>query len=127
MLYNSCFTYQHSPILGHLASSHTVANLRPRKSSFSFAKFLPTGILVFNQGGNLSRPFSPFSNLSWPSYVFHVSFLRIKIELFRHLMKILCSHGIWAMNRSLGKSRILPWNYSSYEIRQVRPFSNILT
>ena len=56
---------QHSPMLGHLASSHTVDNLRPRRSSLSCEKFLPMGISVLSQGGSLSL-FSPLSRISLP-------------------------------------------------------------
>ena len=62
---------QHSPMFGHLeyiwvmwdqlsayetylASSQTVANFKPLRSPFSFEKFFPMGISVFNQGGNLN-------------------------------------------------------------------------
>ena len=45
------FPPQHSPIFGHLASSHTVLSLSPRKDFFKFEKFSPLGISVFNQEG----------------------------------------------------------------------------
>ena len=38
----------------YLASSQTVANFKPLRSPFSFEKFFPMGISVFNQGGNLN-------------------------------------------------------------------------
>ena len=40
------FPPQQSPILGHLASSQTVCNPRPRKSFFIFLKEFPVGIVV---------------------------------------------------------------------------------
>ena len=45
---------QHSPMLGHLASSHTVANFNSRTSFFTLWNDFPLGIGTFNQLGNLA-------------------------------------------------------------------------
>ena len=49
---------QHSPIFGHLASSHTVANFKPRSCFFNLSWFwLLERVSRFNHSGNLNLPF----------------------------------------------------------------------
>lgn len=62
---------QHSPILGHRASSHTVANFSSRNCVLILLKFAPIGISFFSHGGKRRRSFSPFSRFNLPSYAFH--------------------------------------------------------
>ncbi len=51
----ACFLVQHSPILGHAASSHTVARLSRRISARVSAKAAPAGALTRIQSGLRSR------------------------------------------------------------------------
>merc|ERR1719341_1917709 len=64
---------QHSPMLGHRASSQTVLSFNPRRSSFSLLKLLPTGISRLSHGGKRSRAFSPASLFNLPSYSFQLA------------------------------------------------------
>lgn len=43
---------QHSPMFGHLASSHTVCRPNPRKSFLILLKFCDVGMFVLSQSGN---------------------------------------------------------------------------
>lgn len=58
---------QHSPIFGHRASSHTVANFKSRNCDLILLKFAPIGISFLNHGGNRKRLSSPFSRFNLPS------------------------------------------------------------
>jgi hypothetical protein len=64
---------QHSPMLGQRASSQTVCRLRFLNCSLSSLNFLPLGIDVFNQGGNLNLELSAFVRFNLPLYSFQAS------------------------------------------------------
>src|SRR3954452_23727023 len=53
--------FQHSPMFGHCADSHTVWRLSPRASFFSSWKFSPMGARAFSHAGFGSRVFGAIS------------------------------------------------------------------
>src|ERR1700685_2413570 len=61
--------FQHSPMLGHCADSHTVCNPRPRDSFLRLWKFSPTGALARSHsgfGGHTVDPTSIWTNWELP-------------------------------------------------------------